>query len=354
MRGLLRYVGFCAAAASVIVASFLWSACGPAGDVQRDFVVTRSSEFVAPDSGLLAVPMDMAVDDKGRVYVLDWRESRIAVFNHEGLHIATIGQEGGGPGELRRPTGLWVVSDTLHIMDMRNGRMQRLLRSGEYVDVRPLPAGANLGRLAWWPSGRHVVATMGQQGALARMVDRDGQLVSLLGTSLAPPELRYNTAQIKQDAAAGNVPAIFRNTARPVAASDGGAWLVLQGEGVVERYDDLGARLWAEVLTVPEVDIIRRQFFEANADPSNPGIEGLEYAADAFAVGDDLWILLEMPDDQPATVIVLGATGQITSRILYNDLRGVGHFALDRERRLLYFANTSDASVSVAPLPEEF
>jgi hypothetical protein len=61
--------------------------------------------------------------------------------------------------------------------------MQRLLRSGEYVDVRPLPAGANLGRLAWWTSGRHVVASMGQDGALARMVDRERQRLCFVNSS---------------------------------------------------------------------------------------------------------------------------------------------------------------------------
>jgi hypothetical protein len=46
---------------------------------------------------------DIAVDEEGRIYVLDTKESHIRVFNRDGEYLKTIGKIGQGPGELNRP-----------------------------------------------------------------------------------------------------------------------------------------------------------------------------------------------------------------------------------------------------------
>jgi hypothetical protein len=54
---------------------------------------------------------DVAVDDAGEVYVLDGQLSEVRVFSPDGHYLRTIGHEGEGPGEFRRPTDLLFLPD---------------------------------------------------------------------------------------------------------------------------------------------------------------------------------------------------------------------------------------------------
>jgi hypothetical protein len=54
---------------------------------------------------------DLAVGGDGSVYVLDWQAQDVRVFTRDGAHVRTVGREGDGPGELRSPAGLIVMSD---------------------------------------------------------------------------------------------------------------------------------------------------------------------------------------------------------------------------------------------------
>jgi hypothetical protein len=53
---------------------------------------------------------DIAVDEEERIYILDSKKSHINVFNKMGRYTKTIGNEGQGPGEMRRPTSLRITA----------------------------------------------------------------------------------------------------------------------------------------------------------------------------------------------------------------------------------------------------
>ncbi len=64
-----------------------------------------------PGSLFRVYPWTIAADRRGRVYVLDVGDYRVAVFDANGRHLRDLGRRGGGPGELVRPVGLAVDDD---------------------------------------------------------------------------------------------------------------------------------------------------------------------------------------------------------------------------------------------------
>lgn len=341
-----------AAAIPIVVALSLAAGCRQAENATlREIVVHESTEFISTASGLLAFPFDMMVDSEGRLHVLDLQESRITVFGQGGEHLNTFGRPGSGPGELRRAVALWIYGDTVYVADVGNGRVQSWDRDGKYLDQRPLPVGALPLQFDRWPSGRYVIATEGRDSAMARLVDEKGTIVARFGVPPEPPKLSFNVEEIKRDVARGVMPAGFRNTARPFAGSDNGVWLVLQVDGRIERYDSLGSQQWTVLLTIPEVDVIRNTFFELASGPS-PAIRPILLVVDGFELGGDLWLLLGLPDQHPATVIVLSPRGALKYRITFPGVLGAFQFTIDRERNRIFFSMESDASVWVATLPE--
>lgn len=77
-------------------------------------------------------PATVRVDGQGRLYVLDSGDDRVQVFDAEGRHLRTLGNPGQGPGELSRPTGMWVFADgEVVVADAGNARLQRFGPGGD-------------------------------------------------------------------------------------------------------------------------------------------------------------------------------------------------------------------------------
>lgn len=74
-------------------------------------------------------------DSQGRLYLLDGQLSEVHIYSPDGDHLATVGREGDGPGEARRPSDMFVSDDgTINVLQGFPGRIVKLTPDG-------LPAG---------------------------------------------------------------------------------------------------------------------------------------------------------------------------------------------------------------------
>ena len=82
---------------------------------------------IGDDFAHLRAPLDVAVDDQDRVYVLDsyWNQ-RIQVFDSDGAYLTTVGgQWGERMGQFRNPEGIYLSADgTIYVADSVNHRIQ--------------------------------------------------------------------------------------------------------------------------------------------------------------------------------------------------------------------------------------
>jgi hypothetical protein len=74
------------------------------------------------DPGELFDPQDVAMNDRGEIFVKDQKPSVIKVFDGSGNFLRSIGREGDGPGEFR-VAFLAVRGDTLITQDPQNARV---------------------------------------------------------------------------------------------------------------------------------------------------------------------------------------------------------------------------------------
>ncbi|MEP6832355.1 MAG: hypothetical protein ABJB74_03130 [Gemmatimonas sp.] len=87
---------------------------------------------INPDDPNWAVisPADLAVDARGLLYVLDYTDQIIRVFDSGGVPVRRIARKGNGPGELSTASALFVVRDSLWAIEMASSRVTRFPLSG--------------------------------------------------------------------------------------------------------------------------------------------------------------------------------------------------------------------------------
>ena len=94
----------------------------------------------------------LAVDDAGRIHVLDQQARELRVFGPDGEHLLTIGRQGSGPGEFTNPVGLAIhpVDGRVWVVDPGNARYTLFDSEGEVLTTHPRPVSY----FAWpWPGG---------------------------------------------------------------------------------------------------------------------------------------------------------------------------------------------------------
>ena len=80
------------------------------------------------------MPMDMALDKQGNLYVLDTGNHRIQKFTSDGEYIATLGRQGQGPGEFHFPLSLDVdTQGNLVICSQYSKKIQVIDPTGEEI-----------------------------------------------------------------------------------------------------------------------------------------------------------------------------------------------------------------------------
>ncbi len=84
---------------------------------------------------LLSHPQDVKVAENGDIFVLDWTDGHILVYDKYGTYVRTAAHKGRGPGEFELPAYFDFLSDgKLVLLDGRNRQVSILAQDGAYVN----------------------------------------------------------------------------------------------------------------------------------------------------------------------------------------------------------------------------
>lgn len=315
--------------------------------------LVETDTVVAAGDTVLGRPTELSVDERGLIYVTDVGRGAIIVIDSTGSIVRHIGRSGSGPGEFQGPRSVTLSHDTLRLLDSGNGRIVVFTTEGSYVRSGPAPEAAAAGAVAFDGRGRAVIGSNGWDSALARRFDTAGAPGSRLGGLIAPVPSVFDLTAIKRQIWGGSVPNEIRNMTLPILLPDGAVWLLLQAEGVVERYAPTDSLQRRVALVEPEFAAIKADFFARNrADSAAHRLIPLSYFTAARPIGGDLWVLVRAPAEAMTLLLVLGPDGQVRRRIRVPSAFGVRGFDLSPDHRTLYLLAFEDGAILRARLPD--
>ena len=92
------------------------------------------------EDDLFGVIVDIDIDANGEVYLLDSQLSEVKVYSKDGEFLRSIGREGEGPGEFRRPVAMFFTDDgKVAVVQMMPGKIVLLSKDGKPAGDFPLP-----------------------------------------------------------------------------------------------------------------------------------------------------------------------------------------------------------------------
>ena len=96
--------------------------------------VDRQFGSFGTGNGQFSLPVGLAVDAEGNIWVADRVNNRITEFNAKGEYLTKFGAAGSGNGQLNGPTSLAFTSNgNLWVTDAGNHRVQQFKPNGEYL-----------------------------------------------------------------------------------------------------------------------------------------------------------------------------------------------------------------------------
>jgi len=93
-------------------------------------VITPDS---VPEPHYLLSPFSIADDFKGNIFVSDYKDNNIKVFDYSGKLVRVIGRKGAGPGDLNFPFHLSLAGEKLVVWDLRNRRLCLFSKEGAFI-----------------------------------------------------------------------------------------------------------------------------------------------------------------------------------------------------------------------------
>ena len=195
----------------------------PAADLEGRYIIGE----LGVEPGQMQLPLGVALDSGGNVYVVDSGNSRIQKFDPRGTPLAVVGSAGSGPAQFNQPSDIAVDgTGNIYVVDTWNHRIQKFA-----PDLTP--AGG-------WGQGTRNLMNPGPTelwGPRAIAVDHDGTLlVADTGTHRIR---RYGPdGQHLGDAGRrGKEPGEFEEPTGIAVGPDGAIYVADAGNARIQKFD---------------------------------------------------------------------------------------------------------------------
>jgi hypothetical protein len=254
---------------------------------------------------------------KGEYFVVDYKTSRILVYDRQINYKRSIGVVGAGPGEMFHPNDLVISpSGFIYVNDSGNDRIQVLTLEGKFVSQFTPYYFRGFGVT----SKEEVLLGQPERGKLVSVYSRDGKLLRAFGDLRKFSDVygeQYKDKDAKYKEAINRI-SLF------VDQSDN-VYVTFLLAPILQKYDRHGRRLCESQLTGKSIDLLTQMLLTETPNKiMSVGMDGIEARLVSWCVtvdGDTGDIFVVLPDN---TIYVLNKDCQRVAELVpaWPNLRG--------------------------------
>ena len=326
---------------------------------ENDYQNNNSDDITLSAEIILSIETDDIIANPTRItafndgFILyDNALNQILIFSESGDHIQTFGRQGRGPGEFLSISSLKFVSGKIIVSDSELLRLTSFDLSGNHLSSQDLTASLFAFDNTVISPTQFITPTNGQEGGLAKFVDRENNIEFVFGEAVTTPPGFADLNQLQRDLSSGRVPDFFRNRVA-ISGDETFFYLFLQTEGILQQYSNEGVLIWEKKFELPEFDDEFNRFVEQNRNNPPGRMYMLQYVHIMEHNEEGVFMLLRIPNNYPPTILYANHDGEDQRKFHFNEMEyRPSHFSISPSKEWIYFLNTSHGIVYRSSFPD--
>ncbi|MEX2395811.1 MAG: hypothetical protein WD491_02250 [Balneolales bacterium] len=273
---------------------------------------------------------------------------KLIKFDFDGNKLFSFGGEGRGPGEFQIVSGFWKFDDFYMVYDYNSAKFITYDHYGDlleeiFIEPKEFPSSFPVQIQAITPH-QFAIPTRGENESLLKLIDLKDNYLNYFGNAVGEHVTNRSGEQIRQAIASRRVPDYMLNYVS-VSSNQTGIFSFQQATAMLEKYTYSGELVWAKNLKVPAIEDLFESHFNNN-------IPFFNYSEDIHANEEGVAILLQVIEDEPATIVwVPNDGGNINVVSFPNVKKQQRSFTIAHNESYVYFVNTQDGEISRATWP---
>jgi hypothetical protein len=184
----------------------------------RELKTVRSfpNSEISPDAIYIGGGESFYEDKAGKIYIPDFKNDEVLVFNAQGSLVSRFGRFGQGPGEFQMPRDIYISENRILIREAMNLRFQWFDMAGKYIGgfkaFKPYHSFVFGEGKIYAAAGLSQPPISGRDSCLIDIMDYEGRVLRSFGKPLGVPIHSYlilNSTRITYDRD-GNIIVAFR------------------------------------------------------------------------------------------------------------------------------------------------
>ncbi|HEX5988673.1 MAG TPA: DUF6531 domain-containing protein [Solirubrobacterales bacterium] len=278
---------------------------------------SASGQFIervgASGPGQLAYPRSLDVGPGGEVYVADWENHRIAVFDEDGDYLRAFGSFGSNPGQISEPVELDVDSaGGVWVTERQSGRVQLFDSAGDYIASFGSD-GSGAQQFDFEEEEAGIAAEGGRVWVVDGGNDRVAEWVGGNYEPAAEPALTEDDPQLEVDVSEGLVDSVEGEESGAIDYQHSGDLLtaVASDDGETQFAYDSAGRMTKVTLANSTYGEIAYEATYGRVKSVTVAVEGKNPKTTYFTWSDEPRRTTVTPPDAPATTYDIAADGSI-------------------------------------------
>lgn len=321
-------------------------------DLPEPIVLNDYETIISYKEMVLANPQRIRFDGDEGLVLFDSGLENVIRLSLEGEIITEIGRKGSGPGEYQSVSNIYVLNNSIFLVDDRQFIIHRFLKDGSYISsfIYGDYGTHRINRPTVLNQNDLLIPNSDSEQALFKLMSLKGEEFGVLGQIPKGSEDELDYDVYRAEISNREVPQYFKPHVFAVKNDSNSVFIIYEAFPKIGKYNNSGELLWeTEPIDAPEIDSVSIKYYnfmDMILRQSN-AVQPLRKYVDGVSKNGRLFVSTNTSHNNPLWIHEFGDNGNLVNRyVLKSNVSLKSHFDIDiNERRIFVLTNEGEIRV---------